>query len=56
MLVLAGITLVPGLEIWSTRVVTGVEGVTGAGCGEPLAPGATGVGFGASGKLKADPA
>ena len=51
----AGTGLVPGLEIWSTRVVTGIEGVTGATGAEPLAPGAT-TGFGASGKFTADPA
>src|SRR3989344_7994271 len=51
-----GTPLAPGLEIWSTRWFTVEEGVTGAGLGEKLAPGATTGEAGAPGKFKLAPA
>ena len=51
-----GTPVVPVLEIWSTRWVTGEEGVTGAGGVGTLALGATTGEVGAPGKFKLAPA
>ena len=51
-----GTPLAPGLEIWSTRWVTGEEGVTGAGGVGTLALGATTGEVGAPGKFRLEPA